>query len=152
MSLNVDRVALQRLLDLPFDKDEVDEQLILVTKMTKVREGKTTKLVLTDGTTANAKRDPQLIALLAEALATRNLVLASPDRSIRQIAADEKRCRHRMAKLIRLSWLPPQEVAAIVDGLQPATMTPRSLLEHMPATDWHRAKGNLAAPLKGVGS
>ncbi|WP_277970139.1 hypothetical protein [Sphingomonas echinoides] len=62
----------------------------------------------------------------------RDLVLASPDRSIREIAADQQRCRHRIAKLIRLSWLSPSIATAIVEGRQARALTPRKLLD----TDW----------------
>ena len=130
--VTIDRQMLHRLLELPPCDDD---HLELTAEVTKVRTGKATRLVLTDVTTPTG-RDPKLIALLAEARATRDLVLASPDRSLRQLGADHQRCRHRMAKLIRLSWLAPDSAAAIVEGRQPRWLTPRRLLEDELPIGW----------------
>jgi hypothetical protein len=43
------------------------------------------------------------VALLAEARATSDMVLASPERSLRELGKKQQRCRHRIAKLMRLS-------------------------------------------------
>jgi site-specific DNA recombinase len=73
-------------------------------------------------------RDDKLIALLAEAHAARELVLASPDRSLNRIAADAGRCRTRLANLFALGHLAPSIVSAIMEGRQPAGLTHRQLL------------------------
>jgi len=130
LRIELDRPALARLLGLAEPTD--DAPLVLLAAATKVREGKATKLVLTDSGGQTSTRDPKLVALLSEARAMRDLVLASPDRSIREIAADQQRCRHRIAKLIRLSWLSPSIATAIVEGRQARALTPRKLLD----TDW----------------
>ena len=106
LSMQVDRAALARLLEL--GPPEPDLPLELVTGASKVCESKATRLMLTDPGAAIPARDARLVALLAEARATRDMVLAAPDRSLREIAAEQGRCRHRIAKLIRLSWLSPE--------------------------------------------
>jgi site-specific DNA recombinase len=130
LQIELDRPALARLLGLAEPTDAAP--LVLLAAATKVREGKATKLVLTGPGGQTSTRDPKLVALLSEARAMRDLVLASPDRSIREIAADQQRCRHRIAKLIRLSWLSPSIATAIVEGRQARALTPRKLLD----TDW----------------
>jgi hypothetical protein len=77
-----------------------------------------------------------LVALLAEARATRDMVLASPHLSLREIGNEQQRCRHRLAKLIRLSWLSPAIATAIVDGRQPRGLTAGMLIESELPVEW----------------
>lgn len=73
--------------------------------------------------------DTGLIALLGDALRARELVIANPELSINQIAKREGRCRKRLTKLVRLSWLSPNIVEAIVDGKAPARLTRKRLFD-----------------------
>jgi plasmid maintenance system antidote protein VapI len=132
--IRVDRAALARLLQL--DPSDIAEPLELVTGASKVRAGTATRLVLTDPGASAPTRDSKLVALLAEARSTRALVLTFPSRSLREIAADLGRCRHRIAKLIRLSWLSPDLATAIVEGRQPRELTARKLLEAELPVGW----------------
>jgi DNA invertase Pin-like site-specific DNA recombinase len=132
--IRVDRSALARLLEL--DPSDVSQPLELITGASKVRAGTATRLVLTDPGAHATSRDSKLIALLAEARSTRDLVLACPDRSLREIAADIGRCRHRIVKLIRLSWLSPDLATMIVEGRQPRELTARRLLEGELPIEW----------------
>ena len=130
----MDRSGIFRMLELT--QTPVGTPLTLTVAASKVREGKATKLVLSGSASPTPTRDPKLVALLAEARATRDLVLVSPDRTMRDIASDQQRCRHRVSKLIRLSWLSPDIVTAIVEGKQPRTMTPRKLLDTHWPLEW----------------
>lgn len=79
---------------------------------------------------ANAKPvDSGIIALLGDALQARDLIIASPELSINQIAKREGRCRKQLTKLVRLSWLSPNIVEAIVDGRTPSPLTRKRLLD-----------------------
>jgi hypothetical protein len=51
------------------------------------------------------------------------------DVSIREFAAEQGRCRHRLEKLVRLSWLSPDITTAIVEGRQGRGLTCRALLD-----------------------
>ena len=73
--------------------------------------------------------DAGMIALLGDALQARELILASPELSIHQIAKSEGRCRKQLTKLVRLSWLSPNIVEAIVDGRAPSRLTRKRLLD-----------------------
>ncbi|MCK5887814.1 MAG: recombinase family protein, partial [Alcanivorax sp.] len=64
--------------------------------------------------------DPALIKLLQDAAVARTLVLASPGMTLNAIAKREQRCRKQLAKLLRIGWLSPRIVEAIVDGTSPA--------------------------------
>lgn len=80
--------------------------------------------------------EPQLIALLAEAMEVRELVLASPEMSINQLANKLARCRKQMTKLLRASWLSPRIVETIVSGSHPKALTRARLLEADLPVDW----------------
>ena len=73
-------------------------------------------------------RDEKLVALVAEAHAARQLVMASPGQSLAAISADGSRCRTRLGQLLTLACMAPDIVTAIVEGRQPLTLTARSLL------------------------
>jgi site-specific DNA recombinase len=97
----------------------------------RVRRGHELKLIIPGEAAPNGPaeaRDDKLVALLSEALEARRIVLEAPDQSLQEIACKHGRCRKRLAKLVRLSWLAPEIVKAILDGAQPATLTTSRLL------------------------
>jgi DNA invertase Pin-like site-specific DNA recombinase len=77
-----------------------------------------------------------LTALLAEAQEARGLVLANSELSLNQVGKQEGRCRTHLARLIRISWLSPKIVDAIINGTQPRSLTRRTLLETDIPIDW----------------
>ena len=98
---------------------------------TKVRRGHQLRLVIPgpeQRLVRPASRDEKLVALIAEAHAARELMLAHPGKSLGSVAAAEKRCRTRLAQLVSLSCIAPDIVTAIVEGQQPATLTATALL------------------------
>ena len=77
--------------------------------------------------------EPTLIKLLQDAAEARTLVLASPRLSLNAIAKREQRCRKQLAKLLRIGWLSPRIVEAIVDGTSPAHLDRSRLMNvHLP--------------------
>lgn len=76
------------------------------------------------------------MALLREVRAARDLVLASPAISRRALATQRGRCRHRLAKLVQLSWLAPKVVSVILEGRQPSGLTARRLLDMRVPLAW----------------
>lgn len=101
---------------------------ILSTSATKVRHGNTTKLVIGSGEQQITSVEDKLINLLREAKTARELLLSHPTKTINQIVGERRICRHRFTKLVRLSWLAPDIMTAIVEGRQPVSLTPRQLL------------------------
>ena len=73
-------------------------------------------------------RDEKLVALVADAHAAGALLKAAPEKSVAEIAKREGRCRTRLTRLVTLSCLAPDIVAAIVEGRHPPSLTARALL------------------------
>jgi site-specific DNA recombinase len=85
---------------------------------------------------AASHRDPALLELLQDASEARKLVMSSTGTSLNHIARRESRCRKQLARLLRVSWLSPRIVEAILEGRQPARVTRKWLLEVDLPTDW----------------
>ncbi|MFN5085285.1 MAG: recombinase family protein, partial [Novosphingobium sp.] len=56
--------------------------------------------------------------------------------NIAQLARREGRCRTQLTRLLRLSFLSPKIVEAIVDGTQPKGLTRRLMLSCDLPIDW----------------
>lgn len=96
--------------------DDHDGTITLSAPVERVRRGHELKLVIPDDASADATvapRDERLVRLLAEAMEARRIVLGTPDRSLQEIARAQRRCRKRLAKLVRLSWLAPEIIETI---------------------------------------
>ncbi|MEE1878500.1 recombinase family protein, partial [Altererythrobacter litoralis] len=89
-----------------------------------------------DGSSSGSTPDAKLIALLGEARAARELILANPELSINQLAGREGRCRKQLTKLFRLSWLSPRIVEVMLAGHQPSAVTRQQILSIDLPTDW----------------
>jgi site-specific DNA recombinase len=85
---------------------------------------------------AAGHRDPALLELLHDAADVRELVMRSPGTSLNRIATRESRCRKQLARLLRVSWLSPRIVEAILEGHQPARLTRKWLIEVDLPIDW----------------
>ena len=71
--------------------------------------------------------NPQLIVLLKDAQRARALALSKPKLPLDQLAARFGRSTERFKRLLRLSYLSPSLVNAIIAGEQPASVTNRFL-------------------------
>lgn len=98
----------------------------LVSPISRVRKGQEVKLILSNEDAA--ERDQTLVSLLREAMSVRREVLSAPGRTIADLAASSGRCRKRLSRLLRLSWIAPEIVDAILAGRQPQTLTVSSIL------------------------
>lgn len=137
------RAGLLELLGCDPTEPEADAAIMLVCEAVRIRRGHELRLVIPGPVIdipAARVRDEKLVALIAEAQAARELVLAAPDTSIARIAADASRCRTRLAKLVAISALAPDIVAAIVQGKQPATLTAAALLRVDLPLAWGRQR------------
>jgi len=82
-----------------------------------------------DSTAIADRTDRKLIGLIAEAMEVRELVQASPEISLNQLGKRDGRCRTQLGRLLRLSWLSPRIIEAIIDGRQPARLNRKQVLE-----------------------
>jgi site-specific DNA recombinase len=90
------------------------------------RAGKGVRLVIGNG--AAKAIDDGLASLIARAMATRNMLLAGRDDSIDAMALRLGVRRDYLAVLVRLSYLFPEIVRAILVGQQPIELTPTRLV------------------------
>ena len=90
------------------------------------RAGKGVRLVIGNG--AAKAIDDGLASLIARATATRNMFLAGRDDSIDAMASRFGVRRDNVAVLVRLSFLSPEIVRAILAGQQPVELTPTRLV------------------------
>lgn len=107
--------------------------------VTKVRRGRATRL-LPPSPMQMAEPNPALLRLLQEAKEAREIVLGSPSLSIKEIALQRRICRHRLGRLVRLSWLAPDIVTAIIEGRSPASLTPKGLLGANLRPEWDKQR------------
>jgi site-specific DNA recombinase len=116
--------------------EPVDRTHLLVLPATRVRSGHEVKLVIADSSAPPVNLDARLIGLVADAHRIRSQVLAQPDQPMARIAKDLGRCRGDLADQMRLSYLAPDIVAAIIDGSQPASLTRKRLAAVDLPLDW----------------
>lgn len=131
----LDPEALGRAINQPMAEGH-EENFTLTSEATRVRKGKTVKLVICGAASAPTDDDGKLIALLTEAQEARDAVMAAPTITIKELARQRNQCRHRLAKLVRLSWLSPRIVTMIVKGSHPASLTPMTLLNSELPPNW----------------
>ena len=113
------------------------EPAVLSIVATLRRAGKGTRLVIGDGT-AN-KIDDGLASLIARAIATRNMLLSGPDDSIEAMGSRLGVRRDYLTVLVRLSYLSPEIVRAILMGRQPVELSATRLMhlsKDLPH-EWH---------------
>jgi len=132
VEVELNPAGLVSVLELAPDCSLPPDALRLTIPAVRLRKGHQLRLVVPGTENAEpepARRDARLIGLVGEAMKARELVLASPDRSLLAIATSEGRCRTRLTKLVALSCLAPDIVRIIVEGRQPRELTARRLME-----------------------
>ena len=104
----------------------------LETATSLVRAGKGVRLVVPEaGTGAASAPDPALVKLIVKARIARRAVEGADGEDIDAIAAAHGHDRQYFGVLLRIAWLSPRIVEAIVEGRQPLTLT-RQWLARMP--------------------
>jgi site-specific DNA recombinase len=92
------------------------------------RTGIEMRLVVEDGS-ALANVDPGLVRLLLRAHAIRARLLEEPSLPLKQIAADEGISSSYVTRLLRLAFLAPEIVTAILNGKHPPQLTANRLMD-----------------------
>ena len=105
---------------------EFVEPFVLSITASLRRAGKGVRLVIGNG--AAKAIDDGLASLIARAIATRNMFLAGRDDSIDAMASRLGVRRDYVAVLVRLSYLSPEIIGAILAGQQPVELTPTRLV------------------------
>jgi len=98
--------------------------LSIETKLRRAGKGK--RLVIVNG--AEAEVNAGLVELIKEAFAIRSQFLSGSDDSIEAMSGRLGMNKCRLTSLIRLSYLAPDIVRALLEGRQPIELTPTRLL------------------------
>jgi DNA invertase Pin-like site-specific DNA recombinase len=94
----------------------------------RIRHGNDARLIVGELTAHDqAKADSQLIVLLQDARRAQALALAKPNFSLEQLARTFGRSTERYKRLLRLSYLSPTFIEAVLEGRQPGRVTNRFL-------------------------
>jgi len=129
--LEIGIAGLRQLLDVVARGAETSPQdtHTLAVPFTLRRRGSELKLVIEGGADVPRGRiDPVLIKLIDRAHDWMQLLTSGRIRSIKELTEREGLTGSYITRVMRLSFLAPDIVAAIVEGLQPADLTARTLL------------------------
>ena len=91
-----------------------------------------TRIVILPGDNRQRSPDPALAKLVAQAVTTREAMKSSACDTFSELAASLGYSREHAADLIRVSYLAPDIIAAILEGKQPLGLTRTSLVRARP--------------------
>ena len=141
VEITLDRSGVFSLLEPEHGTGPADEAIqnnltVLTVEARLSRTGIGKRMVLTDGTEPDS-RDPSLIRLVSRAFTVRQRLHDNTQLTLREIAAKEGIGDSYVTRLLRLSWLAPDIITAILKGRQPPELTARRLsgFRHLPS-DW----------------
>jgi DNA invertase Pin-like site-specific DNA recombinase len=109
-----------------------------------VRRGKETRLAVPPEEGAPHRRDPALIKLVVNAHRAREALAGAGERSVAEVAGSLGYTRDYYGVLLRIAYLAPDIVAAILDGRQPAQLNRQKLarVSGLPI-EWQAQRGIL---------
>ena len=90
------------------------------------RTGMETKMII-EGLRFKQKPDRSLVRLLIQAERYQNRILKCRDKTVGQLAEDEKVSQSYFTRILRLSYLAPDIIRAILTGTQPPELTAKKL-------------------------
>ena len=102
------------------------DPIILLIEATLRRGGKGKRLVIENG--AEAEANAGLAAMITEAFAIQKQLLSGSDDSIEAMTERLGMGKGHLTSLVRLSYLAPDIVRALLKGRQPIELTPTRLL------------------------
>jgi DNA invertase Pin-like site-specific DNA recombinase len=102
--------------------------LSIAARLRRVGQGLTLIAAGPGGAERKARIDARLVRLIASALRFRSLVLASQAERLADVAANVGVSASYFTRILRLSFLAPNIVRAILDGHQPAELTVDTLV------------------------
>lgn len=114
-------------IEIRFASDIVEERRASRVSTSLIRCGKEVKLSVPPDQTMGSNRDPALIKLVVKASMAREALSSAHDRSVADIAAEQGYTRDYFGVLLRISYLAPDIVAAILDGRQPVQLNRQRL-------------------------
>ena len=126
---------------------ESNAEITVIPMSFRPRGGRTV-IVLPDGSRGVVRReatiDNTMIKVIARGFRWHRLLYDGTYATIEDLAAAEKINPSYVSRILRLAYLSPVVVQAILDGKHPAWLTMRHLLEPFP-TDWKQQEKKLLA-------
>ena len=108
--------------------DREQHQMVLTIRARLKRTGIEMRMVVDDGSEP-ANVDPVLVRVLVRAHAIRARLLEDPSLTLKEIAADEGVSSSYVTRLVRLAFLAPDIVTAILSGRHPPQLTANRLMD-----------------------
>jgi DNA invertase Pin-like site-specific DNA recombinase len=93
-----------------------------------VRTGQQVRLVIPPLQSAEGNKSPSLIKLVTRASAARDVLMASKASTFEDLAADIGYSTEHAADLLKIGFLSPDIITAILEGRQPASLTRTKLI------------------------
>lgn len=126
---------------------DAHQPILLSTPATRARMGKEVRLVIAPAQgPSQARRDPALIKLIVKAHAARAAMEQYSTDSLEAIARSQGHARDYFGVLLRLSYLAPDIISAILDGRQPAGLTRQKLARSPIPVEWSEQLQSLGFP------
>ncbi|MDQ3540737.1 MAG: hypothetical protein M3440_08630 [Chloroflexota bacterium] len=124
---------------------EDDTLHLLSFPVERLRRGQVVKLILPGSDPVSTNYDSRLVGLIVEAHVVRKMVLEQTG-SLAQIAERLGKCRGNLADMIRISYLAPDIVTAIMEGRQPPSLKRKTLMANQLSLDWSEQRRQLGFP------
>ncbi len=122
------------------NKDFLESEMTHIPMTFRARAGKTV-IVLPDGSRGVVRRgatiDNSMVKLLVRGFRWQRMLYEGKFTSIEDLSAAEKINPSYVSRVLRLSYLSPKIVEAILDGKGPARLTMKDLMEPFPI-DWQK--------------
>ena len=122
------------------NKDILESEMTHITMTFRARAGKTV-IVLPDGSRGVARRgatiDNSMVKLIVRGFRWQRMLYEGKFTSIEDLSTAEKINPSYVSRVLRLSYLSPKIVEAILDGKGPARLTMKDLMEPFPI-DWQK--------------
>ena len=122
------------------NKDILESEMTHIPMTFRARAGKTV-IVLPDGSRGVVRRgatiDNSMVKLLVRGFRWQRMLYEGKFTSIEDLSAAEKINPSYVSRVLRLSYLSPKIVEAILEGKSPARLTMKNLMEPFPM-DWQK--------------
>ncbi len=128
VSILIKAGALRALGSEPSNAAVGNDDVVLTVAAKLARTGREVRLVVAPSAKESAtRRDPALIKLLVKAVAARSAVEAARSATLAQVAAAQGHAPEYFAVLLRLGYLAPDIIGAVLAGLHPTGLTRQKL-------------------------
>lgn len=108
--------------------DKIDDESQSVSVPARlVRRGKETRIAVPPSEQVRTERDPALIKLVVKAHMAREALALAGEKSIAEIADEEGYSRDYFGVLLRIAYMAPDILTAIIDGRQPIQLNRQRL-------------------------